>query len=139
MEPIKFNDTSEYSFMDILGVEGVFTSLRIDRDSLPEGFHKYSLRSGEEDMIESISSDVMVNHAGDFITKDILQLGTDGEITLKPSDWRWSQKNFDFEKHFGVKLSLDCQITLADEKRIMQMGEGRGEPVHIKGSPQRSR
>ena len=38
MKAINFNDTADYQFMEILGVQGVFTPLRINRETLPEGF-----------------------------------------------------------------------------------------------------
>ena len=42
MKYISYNDTANYEFMEVLGVTGAFTSLRIARDTLPDGFFKYS-------------------------------------------------------------------------------------------------
>lgn len=122
MVPVKFNETTDYQYMDVLGVEGVFSNLRIDRNSLPEGFHRYSLREGEEEFIAEIQKDVMVNHAGDFITKEEINLGPDGYKALSPDDWGFTDKPFDFESYFGCKLSLDCQIKQANAKKDAQLG-----------------
>ena len=123
MKPIKFNDTSDYQFMEVLGVEGVFTNLRIDRESLPEGFHKYALRSGEEELVCQISNEVMVNHAGDFITKTPIDLGPEGRRELSLDDWSFMNKDLDLEAYFGKKYSIDCQIEQAEAKRNEKLGQ----------------
>lgn len=123
MKPIKFNDTSDYQFMEVLDTKGVFTNLRIDRNSLPEGFYKYSMRSGEEEFICEISNEVMVNHAGDFITKTPMDLGPDGRKSLSPDDWGFTDEELDFEEFFGQKYSIDCQIEQAEAKRQEQLGK----------------
>lgn len=122
MVPIKFNETADYEKMDILGVEGVFTSIRIDENSLPEGFYKYSLREGGDEFIGEISKNIMVNHAGDFITKEQIDLGPDRCRRLESDDWGFNDEPFDFEAYFGCKLSLDCQINKANAKKEAQMG-----------------
>ena len=121
MKPIKFNDTNDYQFMEVLGVKGVFTNMRIDRGSLPEGFHKYSLRSGEEEFIAQIANEVIVNHAGDFITKEPVDLSPEGFKDLTPDDWGFTDDELNFEEYFGKKYSIDCQIDQAEVKRKEQL------------------
>jgi len=138
MKPIKFNDTSDYQFMEVLGVEGVFTNMRIDKESLPEGFHKYALRSGEEDLVCQISDNVTVNHAGDFITKTPIDLGPDGYKNLTLEDWGFTGKALDFEAFFGKKYSIDCQIEQAEAKKNEQLnknqkGKGKNFPLTNEG------
>lgn len=139
MKPIKFNDTSDYQYMEVLNVTGVFTPLRIQRDTLPKGFHKYSLREGEEALCSQVAAEVIVNHAGDFITKEPLNLGTSGAKDLGADDWGFTEKPFDFEPFFGVKLSVDCQIADAEAKRESQVkglksrAQGKSNPLPNKG------
>lgn len=121
MKPISYNDTANYEFMEVLGVTGVFTSLRIDRDTLPDGFFKYSLRDGTDDFICQICNEVVVNHAGDFITKEPVDLGPEGKRNLSTDDWSFTRDNFDFESYFGKKLSIDYQIDQAEHKRTEQL------------------
>lgn len=134
MKPVKFNDTSDYQHMEVLGVEGVFTPLRIQRDSLPAGFHKYSLREGEDTLCGQVANDVMVNHAGDFITKEPLELATAGSRDLGADDWGFTEKPFQFESYFGQKRSLDCQIADATSKRDAQVG-GPKSKTPVKSNP----
>lgn len=117
MKPINFKDTSDYQYMEVLGVEGVFSNLRIQRDSLPEGFYKYALREGEDSLCCQVAEEIMVNHAGDFITKEPLDLGPDKDRTLSEDDWGFTDQKFDFEGFFGAKRSLSCQIADAEAKR----------------------
>lgn len=127
MKAVRFHDTSDYQYLSVKGIEGVFTPLRIRRDSLPEGFNKYSFRDGENSFLGSVAKDILVNHAGDFITKQSLDLGPDGELPLGEEDVLFQDKTFDFEEYFGVKLSIDRQIEMAEEKRNGQISPNRSK------------
>ncbi len=137
MEPIKFNATSDYQYMNINDIEGVFTNLRIDEKSLPEGYYKYSLREGGDEFIGEISKNVMVNHAGDFITKQEVDLGPDRCKVLEPDDWGFTDKDFEFEAFFGCKLSLDCQIDIANAKKEAQLGGNSKEKQQEHDEPEK--
>lgn len=121
MKPVNFKDTSDYQYMEVFGVEGVFSNLRIQRESLPKGFHKYALREGEDMLCCQVAEEILVNHSGDFITKEPLDLGPDKARTLSEDDWGFTDKKFDFEDFFGVKRSLSCQIADATAIRDAQM------------------
>ena len=69
----KYFLVSDYQSMELLGVKGLFTSLRVDRSSLPDGFHKYSIREGADDFISSVNKNVWADHMGDFICKKELK------------------------------------------------------------------
>lgn len=134
MEAIRFNDTSDYQHIEVLGTEGVFTSLRIQRESLPEGFHKYSLREGEEELFGQVANEVIVNHAGDLITKKPLDLGPKGAKDLSVDDWGFTDQAFHFETYFGQKLSIDCQIAAAEAKREAQSLDSK-QKAQVKSNP----
>lgn len=134
MEAIRFNDTSDYQHIEVFGTEGVFTPLRIQRESLPEGFHKYSLRGGEDELFCQVANEVMVNHAGDLITKKPLDLGLKGSKDLSEDDWGFTDQPFRFEEHFGCKLSVDCQIAEAEAKREAQALDSK-QKAQVKSNP----
>lgn len=140
MKPVKFNDTNEYQFMNIFGVEGVLSERRIERSTLPEGFYKYSLSKGGEEYIGAISNELSANHAADFITKEPISLGSSGTKALNTQDWSFVDKDFDFESYFGSKLSIDLKIELAIAKRDELMGlapkdRGLAKPQHQHNTP----
>ena len=60
---------------------GYFSNIRVDRRTLPEGWHAYDLRESDwsdEGWFSTIEANyVMVNHAGTFLTKEELPLVED--------------------------------------------------------------
>ena len=60
--------------------KGRFTCLRVDRKTLPHGYHAYDLRESDEDDMWfcQLKSFVLVNHAGTFVTNDSIAGANDG-------------------------------------------------------------
>ena len=103
MFPEKYFLISDYQSMEVLGVNGLFTNLRVDASSLPEGFHKYSIREGEEDPFASVKKDVLVNHMGDFICKQELDLqGQESRDLLE--DYCFTDDPVDLDGFFGEDI-----------------------------------
>ena len=96
----KYYLISDYQSMELLGVNGLFTNFRVDRQSLPEGFYKYSLREGVDDSFSSVKDDVSVNHMGDFICKQELDLNGQDECDLF-GDYDFTNKEVDLDEFFG--------------------------------------
>lgn len=94
---------SDYQSMELLGVNGLFTNMRVERKSLPEGFYKYSIREGADDFLSSVKSDVLVNHMGDFICKEELDLNGQDECDLL-GEYSFTEEEVDLNKFFGVDI-----------------------------------
>lgn len=105
MYPEKYFLISDYQTMELLGVNGLFTNFRVDRESLPEGFYKYSIREGEEDVFSSVKSDVLANHMGDFICKEELDLNGQDEYDLF-GDYNFTGEEVNLDEFFGVDIKL---------------------------------
>lgn len=103
MYPEKYFLISDYQSMELLGVNGLFTNFRVDSSSLPEGFYKYSLREGEDDPFSSVKGDVLVNHMGDFICKEELDLNGQDELDLF-GDYSFTGEEVDLDAFFGVNI-----------------------------------
>ena len=127
MNSLKFNETTDYTYMTVFDTEGVITKAYIDHESLPDGFYRYSLQGKNTESIDSISIHQGSDHVGHFITKNPIDLGQSGIKNLNHEDHSLnSQKEFDFSTYFGCHLSIDCQIRLAEEKRDFQIrNDGR--------------
>lgn len=110
MFPEKYYLISDYQSMELLGVKGLFTNLRVERESLPEGFYKYSLREGDEDPFSSVKDDVFVNHMGDFICKEELDLNGQDEYDLF-GDYSFTDDEVDLDAFFGE----DIKAKIAEE------------------------
>ncbi len=63
-------------------IEGCFTNARVDRNSLPAYAYAYDLREGDNGEICSIEKNVVVNHAGTFLCKEPIDLGSKGYLVL---------------------------------------------------------
>lgn len=103
MYPEKYFLISDYVSMELLGVKGLFTNFRVDSSSLPDGFYKYSLREGEDDPFSSVKDDVWVNHMGDFICKEELDLNGQDELDLFV-DYSFTGDEVDLDAFFGEDI-----------------------------------
>lgn len=82
MTPININEIKYFDLYNIHGVNVLVTSLRVDKESIPEGYYKYSIRHSDEDCGEmcTIEKQVVVNHHSDVISKFPIESVTiDGE------------------------------------------------------------
>lgn len=61
---------------------GYFTNMRIDRDTLSEGWYAYDIRHGDSGNFCTIEAHVGVNHAGTFLTQKPLELNENGYLSL---------------------------------------------------------
>ena len=62
--------------VEVLGREGLFTCLRVDRNTVPEGWYMYEVRHDDECRGEpvEIALWVMVNHWGTLLVKEPFDL-----------------------------------------------------------------
>lgn len=87
---------AEYVEAEVLGHPAIFTDLRIDRESVPDGLYMYELRhSGYDDSIPAqIGQSILVNFFGTVILSDPLVLDTDGLLSSEDDFCT----NYDVEK-----------------------------------------
>lgn len=81
--------------VEVLGKEGLFSSLRVDRNTIPDGCYFYEVRHDDNDWCEPIevALGVLVNHFGTLITKEPLPL-VDGYLYIESdSDWKYLSTN----------------------------------------------
>lgn len=89
MKPINANE-ADYERFELLGHDALFTSLRIDRKTLPEGFHAYDLRDSDDcdGTPSEVRKFVMVNHWGTVVTREPIE-GADKGIVLNEGDYNY--------------------------------------------------
>ena len=97
MKPINANEAGYESF-EILGHDALFTSLRIDRKTLPEGLYAYDLRDCDDCTGNpcEVKDFVLVNHWGTAITKEPIEGANEG-IDLDEQD----------DNYLGEDMSLN--------------------------------
>ncbi len=77
MKPMNANE-ADYEEFEILGREALFTNMRIDRNTLPDGLYAYDLRyecNGEPNELKSF---VLVNHWGTVVVKEPIESADSG-------------------------------------------------------------
>ena len=78
--------TDVFELMEVCGVKAIYADRRIDDSEVPKGLYRYDFREGkgaDDVYFGAIEKDVKIDHAGSFITKEPLDLGTDGYIELE--------------------------------------------------------
>lgn len=71
MARLKANDVT-WTKVEVMGKECLFSDLRIDRNSIPEGYLMYEVRHSDEDWGEpvEIALGILVNFFGTLLTKE---------------------------------------------------------------------
>ena len=107
----KYNATEErYNQITVLGKPVLFTSFRIDRDTVPKGWHLYEVRHDDDGLGDpvQIAKGILVNHWGTILSQKPIKLPESGYLDIDPEkDWNYGEmKGFsikEFEKAFPVK------------------------------------
>lgn len=74
--------TEKFEQCTVCGIPGVFTSLRVDRKTVPPELYAYDVRHGDDGWECEIEEFVFVNHFGTVITKKPLPLDEEGCLYL---------------------------------------------------------
>ena len=74
-----------FDLIEVLDKTVLFTNLRIDRNTVPDGLYCYDLRHGDSDDSEpcSIEKNVLVNHMGTIISKEPFEFGDKDYVSLE--------------------------------------------------------
>lgn len=78
----------QFREVEIKGHMGLFTDLRVDKSTMPEGMNCYELRHGDDrDYPVALEQNVCVNYFGAVLMADKLDLGENGRIALSYDDF----------------------------------------------------
>ena len=60
----------EFERVEVFGKPALFTDLRVDRSTVPAGYHVYDVRGSDSDCgkLNTLERRVLVNHAGTVVT-----------------------------------------------------------------------
>lgn len=82
MKPILFSEIYDFREAEFNDIPALFTDLRIDRDTLPEGTYAYNIRGGDETDFCTIEPYVTVNHTGTIITRQPIPMGEEDFVEI---------------------------------------------------------
>lgn len=93
-----------WEWFEVLGKIGLFTALRVDRDTIPDDYYIYELRHADDDWGEpiEIGLGILVNFYGTFITKESIDLTPHDVLdnsfaNIEEDDWSYIGGIFKFE------------------------------------------
>lgn len=84
--------TAAFEEVSVFQKPALFTPLRIDRGTVPEGLYLYELRHADEDWGDpcQLARGILVNHYGTVLTREPIQLPISGSLELNPGDFGFS-------------------------------------------------
>lgn len=96
MKPILFNKAS-YEDFEVNGIPALFTDIRIERESLPEGVYAYDIRvSDDGERLATIEPLVCVNHGGTMLVLEEISMPKIGYVTI-------SDYSYGFERNLSLE------------------------------------
>lgn len=81
-----------YEEIEIFGQRAYFTSLRIDKKTIPDGLFRYEIREESGEPCQ-ISTSIFVNHYGTILTHYPIELDEYGYCDLDEDDINWLCKS----------------------------------------------
>jgi len=116
--------TEDFQEATILGKPALFTPVRIDRSTLPHGYHLYEVRHDDDcqgDAVQ-IARNIYVNHWGSLITRDEITL-LDGFLDIEPDDLNYSvgdcRSMGDFMAKYPLTERQSTTITVIDAPEVI--------------------
>ena len=88
MSKISFNEAIKSADRFVLSPgcktenSGYFTTCRVDRDTIPEGWFAYDFRHGDSGNLCTLEPFVLVNHGGTFLTQQKVEMNNSGYRSL---------------------------------------------------------
>lgn len=78
----------QFQEVEIMGHYGIFTELRVDKSTIPEGMNCYELRHGDDDSYPAaLEQGVRVNYFGAVLMTDKMEPGENGVMELSCDDF----------------------------------------------------
>ena len=100
-------DAMEEDFEEVTVFDkpALFTPLRLDRGTIPRGYHIYEVRHDDEcrgDAVQ-IARGILVNHWGTLVTRDRIKLPPDGYLDIEPEALNYGTGDCGSMKEFMEK------------------------------------
>lgn len=84
----------QFQEVEIKGHYGVFTELRVDKSTIPEGVNCYEFCHGDDDSYPAaLEESVRVNYFGAVLMTDKMDLGQEGYVPLAYEDFGFTGEN----------------------------------------------
>lgn len=107
--------------VEIKGHYGVFTELRVDKSTIPEGVNCYELRHGDDDSYPAeLEESVRVNYFGAVLMTDKMEMDQSGRVELDYEDFGFTGENITMLEYRANYLEEpDCFSCAEDLVKFM--------------------
>jgi hypothetical protein len=80
--------STDFEEVTLFGKPALFSAFRIDRTTVPRGYHLYEVRhdDGCQGIAVQLGHRIIVNHWGTIITRDKVRLRAEGFLGIKDED-----------------------------------------------------
>lgn len=72
----------EFEKIEINNVQALFTTARVDRDYIPQGYYAYDVRSSGKKEFATIEPFAKVDYTGTILSKQLIEMGTEGCVPI---------------------------------------------------------
>ncbi len=81
--------TEHFEAVEIVGIPGLFTTLRVNRATIPKGMYAYEMQTSEDDWGQPclLAQHITVEHFGTVLTASPIDLPPSGYRDLNPGDF----------------------------------------------------
>lgn len=110
----RYNAMQEsFEEVTILDKPALFTSIRIDRSTVPCGYHLYEVRHDDDcqGIPVQVALGIMVNHWGTLITRDEIELPSHGYLDIEPDALNYGAGDCRSIKDFMEKYPIQAKPT----------------------------
>lgn len=112
-----------YDEVTIFGVSALFTDLRVDRSTVPDGVYRYEVRYSDEYGGEPVelARGIMVDFFGTVLTREPIQLPISGGLELNDGDLDFQSGCFslaEFQQEYPVSKKQVIDFFIADDTAL---------------------
>lgn len=122
-----------YELVTVLGYPALFTSMRIDRDSVPEGLHHYEIRHEDDNGMAAaqIGRGIMVNHMGTLLMRSELSMDAHGYLDIEDTDLVFTNSGIRELDEYMPRYPKPGRLLDAakEEYEEVLLGSSKQEPV----------
>ena len=98
-------------------VNGFLEDIRVDRNTVPEGWHAYDIRDNNDGIpCELVNGYVMVNHMGTFLTQEDLGLPKGESLSLAEKGRAMQADEFQYSLSHTYTLTVSCPYHFVQEE-----------------------
>ena len=112
-----------YDEVTIFGVPALFTDLRVDRSTVPDGVYRYEVRYSDEYGGEPVelARGIMVDFFGTVLTREPIQLPISGGLELNDGDLDFQSGCFslaEFQQEYPLSEKQVIDFFIADDTAL---------------------